>query len=279
MRSRSLTILLVACVLLAGCGADESMPTTTQQSAFEGNASAITFPDGASQQLILDGETVARGHVRGLATGNYAITVFENISIRDRRLQSQRTVRSRLDAEELLLTTEVPGNEESRVRYLDNTSLYSRTTANGTTTYDFETGNISFGLFHVQRTFGRTLILLLDLGTFEAVGTVTRDGRTLIEYNMTEAALASRRGNTTVDRAEGYVLLGQDGIVYDARIDIRGRERGSEFIANIEYAVTARENVSITRPDWLDRARNASASNETTPSNATGGQSSTSSSG
>lgn len=273
MRSRlSLTVVLVAVLALSGCSFLSGTPSNTTETTptFEGNASAIDFPDGADRNLILDSRQLVNGHVRAVAGSSYAIRAVENISIRGNRVNRNRTVTSVLPQDRLLLTIDVPGSEDGGVRYLDNRTLYARTTVDGDTEYSVNTTQVPFELFHARQTLNQPLVLLLEFGRFESVGTVTRDGQTLIEYTLADPSLNTERSrNVSVHTATGRVLVGQTGIIHFAHVDIQGQESGRSLFVEIEYEVTARQNASVTAPDWLERARNAT-NTSTTDTNTTG---------
>jgi hypothetical protein len=261
MRSRSsVTVVLVALVALSGCSFLSGPPsnaTSTETPTFTGNVSAVEFPDGTTRSGIVDSRTVVNGHVRAIAVSGYQVRSVENISIRGSRVNRRRSVTSSPTGERLLLTIDVPGTSQSGERYLDNRTLYSRTTLDGETDYGINRTEVPFELFHARQTLNQPLVLLLEFGDYEAVGTVTRDGRTLIEYRLTAASLnADRSQNATVDSASGRILVAEDGIVHFGEIDIRGQEAGRPLFVEIEYEVTDSQNATVTPPDWLDDARN-----------------------
>jgi hypothetical protein len=272
MRSRlSLAIVLVTLVALSGCSFLSGSPSnTTSTPTFAGNASAVDFPNGTNRNGITDSRQLVNGHVRAVASSSYAVRATENISIRGNSVTRHRQVTSDLSTDRILLTIDVPDSEDGGERYLDNRTLYARTTVDGETEYSINRTGVPFELFHSRQTLNRPLTLLFEFGRFEGVGTVTRYGRTLIEYRLVAPSLDRRQvQNASVESATGRLLVDQDGIVRFGHIDIQGRESGSPLIVEIEYEVTSRGNVSVTPPDWLARARNTTSS-ETQSENATG---------
>lgn len=271
MRSRlSLAVVLVALVALSGCSflPGPSSNATPDSSTFTGNASAIDFPDGTTQNGIADSRTVVDGHVRAIAESGYEIRSEENISIRGNRINRRRSVASSLTASRLLLTIDVPGTSREGDRYLDTQTLYARTVLDSGPEYEINTTDVPFEAFHARQTLTQPLVLLLEFGEYEVVGTVTRDGRTLIDYRLTSPSLNDRRSrNVTIDTATGRILVDQNGIVHFGQANIQGREAGRPLFVEIEYEVTDSQNATVTPPDWLEQAR--AATGRTTTSAAT----------
>ena len=250
---------LAALVVLSGCSwVQETPPATPNASAAEPPSDGIGIP---AHRL--------RNHTRSLTDTSYAVEMAINVSTNGTRIDRSFAVRS--DPSTETQVADLRDRESRTDRYVGNGTIYTRLRADGSTGYDvreFDRFNLSFASLHQRSVSTGRLAGVYQFGRFDESGTVTRDGRTLTEFELVETPLDD---NATVDTATGRVLVGQDGVVRLARIDITGTNDGDPFFVHTEYRVTATEDVRIDRPDWIEAARRNHRQNESATTGATTG--------
>jgi hypothetical protein len=237
---------LAALVVLSGCSWVQQTDTPTP--AAGPTEDGITVPTFRLEN-----------HSRALANTSYAVEMRINVSTNRTRLNRSFAVRSdRETARQLIELQEGPLRAD---RYVANGSIYTRSRVNGSVAYDnrsLGSGNDTFDAIHRRSVSADRLAGIYQFGEFNESGTVTREGRTLTEYELVETAIGD---NATVESASGRVLIDQNGAIRLARVDITGTQDGDPFFVHADYRVTATEAVTVRQPGWLDAARRNATAN------------------
>ncbi|UPM41782.1 DUF7537 family lipoprotein [Halocatena salina] len=98
--------------------------------------------------------------------------------------------------------------------------------------------------------------------SFEATGTVTRNGETLLRYNSTDIVdpktFFHTVGFSTMDSIESVnstLLIDEEGIIRQFTIMTTYRSDGKTQTGTISYRITNVDSTSVEKPDWVETAR------------------------
>lgn len=261
---RTVAVLAVAClVVLGGCtgtlggdgggNGDDAAPSTSPPRPTDG-----TYPPGVNENGIVDADALLSAHRSEMVRSGFVFT-FEHRQVDEYSNGStvvQIDASGEVRAEPVLagfrerVERSVPV-EETTGRWTNATGGYERTVAD-VTTYDRLYSNASRrDTTHYQ--MGR----MLDQGEWRVVD-VTHDG----EWVVMESEVDGQ--GVANDVVEGRLVVDGDGRIrrlnatslnseHDA--DVEGRVNHSRTVV---YEVTTVDNVTVTPPDWVSEARNAS---------------------
>ncbi|RXK51917.1 DUF7537 family lipoprotein [Halorientalis pallida] len=253
MRTDRIALVAVGLlVVLAGCsgspGGSGTDPAgngtdTLESPATDGDAgnAAGTASTGIENASALIAATDQR-----LATTDYALTqTLEQQAGGESLTVTQRT-RSSLTDERRLFVFDAT-SETNRLFLADGTQ-YIDAVSDGETTTRSAPLQGSFEARHEPEMLGggESLGGILRNGNYTDAGTVERDGRTLVRFELVEADRSRISG--TVTDASGEVLVGSDDVVYDASLRIELESGHLEQTFRIEHL----GDVTVERPDWVD---------------------------
>jgi hypothetical protein len=253
MRTDRLALVAVGLlVVLAGCsgspggsGTDPAGNGTDAPGSPTTDGSA-TSPAGNASTGIENASALVAATDQRLATTDYALTqTLEQQAGQESLTVTQRT-RSSLTDERRLFVFDA-SSETNRLFVADGTQ-YLDAVADGETTRRSGPLERSFEARHEPEMLGggESLGGILRNGNYTDAGTVERDGRTLVRFELVEADRSQISGSVT--DASGEVLVGEDGVVYDAALRI---ELESGYL-NQTFRIERLGDVTVERPDWVD---------------------------
>lgn len=273
-------VLLVACLLLAGCsattdtgpGTDPAPPasatapatTTSATTAPPGDAASSTtagatasddgLPPGVSASGVENVTALKRAHVRSVRSGGYreCSTLTANY-VETPEVDPGRIVLAyALDAD----------GEHDRSRLVQTgpatASRYLSTWGNGTARY----GNRTVVNYQGPTTvFTRTAIdgprglatlpeSVVDAGDYAVV---SRDDDRIVLRATTPSANASER--RSIESYRGRLVLAPDGRILDANATMTVNRSGRTVRQTLDFELRATDGVSVERPGWVDSAR------------------------
>lgn len=250
MRRKRIALVAVGLlVVLAGCsgspGGTGTDPATTGTDA-AGDAGTAEYPAGTAQSGIGNASALVAATDRRLATTDYALVQSLEQRGGGESLAVTRRARSSPDAERRRYVFDATG--ETNRRFVADGTVYFDAVSDGERTTGSEPLERPFAALHEPEMLdgGESLGGILRTGNYTAAGTVERDGRTLVRFELVEAD--RRRVSGTVTDANGTVLVGSDGVVYDAtlRIDLESGRWNQTF------RIERLGDVTVERPDWVD---------------------------
>jgi hypothetical protein len=261
MQRRGLAVVALGVVLVvAGCsglpgdaGTDPAPDDTEMDGAGTDPApddtetgGAGSDPTGTASTGIENASALVAATDQRLSTSDYALTqTLEQRGGGEPLVVTQRT-RSSLDDERRLFVFDA--NTETNRRFVADGTAYLDAVFDGERTTRSTPRQESFETVHRPEMLGGSESLggILRNGNYTAAGTVERDGRTLARFELVEAN-GSRISGTVTD-ASGEVLVGSDGVVYDAALRIE-LENG---LVNQTFRIEQLDDVTVDRPDWVD---------------------------
>ncbi|SEN11157.1 hypothetical protein SAMN05216388_1001394 [Halorientalis persicus] len=253
MRTDRLALVAVGLlVVLAGCsgspggsGTDPAGNGTDAPGSPVADGSA-TSPAGNASTGIENASALVAATDQRLATTDHAFTQTLEQQAGEESLTVTQRTRSSLTDERRLFVFDAT-SETNRIFVADGTQ-YLDAVADGETTTRRAPFEGSFEARHEPEMLGggESLGGILRSGNYTAAGTVERDGRRLARFELVEADRS--RISETVTDASGEVLVGSDGVVYDAALRI---ELESGYL-NQTFRIERLGDVTVERPDWVD---------------------------
>jgi len=247
MKRRGLAVVALGVLLvLAGCSgspADTGTDPTSNDTVTDGDG---PLPPGTASTGIENASALVAATDRRLSTSDHAIVQsIEQRGGGEPLVVTQRT-RSSLTDERRLFVFDAT-SETNHVFVADGTQ-YIDSVSDGETTTGSRPLDRPFAELHGPEMLGGSESLggILRNGNYTAAGTVERDGRSLARFELVEADRSRISG--TVTDASGEVLVGSDGVVYDAALRIE-LENG---LVNQTFRIEQLGDVTVDRPDWVD---------------------------
>lgn len=263
---RSLAILVVLAVVVAGCSAGGGGPPGTDEPGTPTETAAATetptAPEGPPYDTPLDSETVLRAHEAAIgAAGSYTfdteLSVTEegtNASVYERWHVEGDLVDDRIYLERNSTVS------ENRTVYADGVGEgYEPTVINGKQVYqrpdDWLTDPWRFATPEMAQ--------FLDGIDFTDEGTTTRDGETAYVYTARGASQFDEElldlpyyRNGTIRNATATLVIAESGAIrsFDYRIDGTDAE-GDTIVYAAPLSYERVGDTPVQEPAWLDEAR------------------------
>ncbi|WP_323192726.1 hypothetical protein [Halostella sp. PRR32] len=266
MNKRILGILaVVVLVSTAGCAGvlgsddDDGDDETTQKTV---GLDDVTYPDGAAEDGFDNATAVADTHRSALSNASYALELSQESAEGNQSQQYDYTVRSNNESKRMVgSTTSVQEMEGSNdpfeirsVLYENDTHQHRNVTRNGgSPQVSVRESRTPFAASHESQTNANLVQNLIAAGNYSATEAVQRNGTTLVRYELNEFN-GTAGSDLNVSNAEGYILVSEAGVVYEAQVSIEGTSGGTELSSAIEFEVTQVGDVTVERPSWVDDA-------------------------
>ena len=247
MRTDRLALVAVGLlVVLAGCSGSPGGTGPATDGTETGEAGTVEYPAGVTQSGIENASALIAATDQRLATTDYTLTQTLEQQAGEESLSVTQRTRSSLTDERRLFVFDAT-SETNRLFVADGTQ-YLDAVSDGETTSRSGPLERSFESLHEPEMLGggESLGGILRNGNYTAAGTVERDGRRLVRFELTEADRSRISGSVT--DASGEVLVGDDGVVYDAALRI---ELESGYL-NQTFRIEQLGDVTVERPDWVD---------------------------
>lgn len=257
MHRRTLVaVVLVLTVVLAGCqsggtateGAGTPAGTDTAAGPFDG----VSTPPGVDETGVTDVDALMAAHSSTLNGTSTTVGIEFRLTVNG----SGRQI--------ALRGKELPGSDRGwmEVSFQDGTGTYY--TADGTTYYrEVVNGSVDYGTTTAvsaipdRPRFGadervRTAVAVAE---WEPVGTVERDGRTLLEFRATEVdpPNVNTSGDATVD-SDGRLLVDQRGAIHHVSVNTTVENDRGTVEYGVRVSVTDVGSTTIEAPSWLENA-------------------------
>lgn len=254
-RRVALAVAVALATVLAGCSWVES--------ADPGGPQPVNTTNESDERGIPYDRLAA--HSDALRDRGYELRVDVRIETPDGTTNQSVAVVSDPTTERQLIRSAATNGTLSR--YVNGTRLYTRYVSNGTTRYgtsDLRARNVTFTsteggqIAFVNTVHGSSLRLrrlrtIYAFGKFEPDGNVTRNGDRYATFALTDVATGPNAA-VTLDHASGRIVIGPDGVIRNATIDVRGTQRGERFVYAVDYRITTVGDVTVQAPEWLDEA-------------------------
>ena len=251
-RTRTLTLLVVLAVALAGC-------TSVGPDAAE--TDTAVDPGGDEELSITD--TEQRLRAAGSFTTDWSYTVTDVDGTTTMVTDTHRVDLTTNRSYERFTTSGASGDSEVETYIADGTSYSRVSTAQG------EMYQLSENPPNVfESATGRSAAIHSDLeDDAQFTGTETYDGVTVSRYEFADAdawseynsdlstAAFSSTGNVTITDFEIAVLVDEDGVARFTTFTVSGEtDDGTEISAEWRYSVTDLGSTTVEEPGWLDEA-------------------------
>jgi hypothetical protein len=270
-------ILVVAVVALAGCSGGSPGATTTGAAGTDASSEAtpadgseqalqtsdeaiesFSYPEGASPDGIEDLDTLLTEHSDALSGSSFTLNGSTTLSASTDAESDSAPINYIVEydaADNEALTTLTGGERGTLTAYSDGSTKYFRIENESGTEYgtadpgdriaDTGPGNV---------TGEGVLRAILERGTFEATGVLTRDGTELVRYNLTE--LTTDQDIDVGERTfEGSLLIDSDGVIHEADISVSVEsESGFTFADESHVEFTDIGNTTVEEPSWTSDA-------------------------
>ncbi|RRJ28059.1 DUF7537 family lipoprotein [Halocatena pleomorpha] len=250
MKSFQCAVLLILVVGLAGCSGLSPSESTS-------------YPTGYNESGIVDPELAADQHATALSEhDNYT----ERMRITSPTLDGFVTTTIRTDTVENRSAAALEINNSGETfmdskMYHDGTKRYTNTQIDvyGDT---YATGNESLSSFQDSLVNTSQIDNWLANISFEAAGTVTRDGATLYRYNSTgvddpEAFFYTTEFVTidAIESVDSTLLVDEKGLIRVFEVTVTHSSDGETEEGTISYRVTDIDATAVEKPDWLGAAK------------------------
>lgn len=246
-------VAVASLLLLAGCSGSSGGGTTSPAGEVtDPDSAAVGQPVGTSDAGIENASALVAATGQRLAETDYAVRFGLRQESGSQQLNVTQRIRSSLDDERRRYRFDSSG--ETNVAFVADGTRYIQATSDGETTYTSRELGQPFADVHAVEMLdgAESLGGILRSGTFERAGTVKRDGRTLVRFDLT--AFEGAGEGTTVVEANATVLVGADGVVYSAARHVVLEEDGTTTRFDQTFRIEALGDVSVERPEWVDQA-------------------------
>ncbi|WP_139172803.1 DUF7537 family lipoprotein [Halopelagius longus] len=242
-RTSTVTVAVALLLVLSGCNALSDSPTAGSEWVSPSESLPEELPPGVSESGV---------DADALIDANRAALYGEGFALRTNSIGGDESVRATADRSRVRYDVNTSGPD--REVFLDGETMHVRTHRGNDT--DVRTAPRSKDAAAVPDSFVRDdrLAQFLRAADHEPVGTVERDGETLVVLEADESDLsADAFGDWNVSTFRSQVLVGSDGLVYEFRGAAEGTDAsGEEFRVAPRYSLEAVGNVSVERPAWAD---------------------------
>lgn len=265
------TVLLVACLLLAGCSGTTGTESTTAPITSSAATDAETpppptttdpattatgdLPPGISASGVENVTALKRAHVASLRDGGYRERTVVTATFADRPdgEPGRIALSYALDAD----------GEHDRSRTVQTGPMtanrYVATWGNGTVRYRNRTVLSARGS---STTFSRTAIdgprafatlpgQYVTLGDYEVAS--KNDGRVVLRATAASEN-ASDELHGSIETYEGRLVVAPDGRVLDANVTVVQNRSGRTIRQAVDFELQETDDVTVERPPWLDAA-------------------------
>lgn len=243
-------------VVLAGCAGSQSPNPADGDSTTTATLDDLEFPDGANETGIYNASALFAAHNDALAETGYELQL--DVTRRDANgshtVHEHSVVRSSVASGELARNDSRMENGHRRrtVSYTNDTSRYAKH-VDSEVTYEVGDPAANVSTLHRRNDANRVVKQLLALAEYRNATLVQQDGRTLVEYSLTEFADESAvSGNVT--NASGWVRVSPDGLVYAASLEYTTAADGREAYVSADLRFTEIGEVEVRTPDWVSDA-------------------------
>ena len=273
MRRVLLVMVVASMVVVAGCStgpSDTPEPTTdagdVTDAPGEGNGTDVPGDgDGNETDTPGDGQPpgVGDGQVNGTAISAAHYSILQNTSFRANvsvsggsdpiaftLFNGSGAAHIDIDPLDAEGTSEFYISEEFITNF-NSTATPPKTYSYGSTSEEFGvvfTYAIIFGLYPAQQ---------LEIGTFEANGTVTQNGEELTRLSATGVNETAAEeddffsGNRLLTDMSGEILVRSDGLVREMSLQQSFDDGETQ---NLSFALSGLGSTSAAEPDWIDEA-------------------------
>lgn len=262
-RNAILVVVVAALAATAGCTGGNGPGTATANNSTDGqtiepmeqlngseltNATSAAAEDGGSYTVETDSYVLTNSSLGQSEGVTNTTTRVDFAADRGIRVSNQTSFGS-------------PTGNGSIVVYTDGNTSYQRINSSRGVSYSVQTGT-GFQIQPVNTTaYTQNYTGLTDAFEYEANGTTTVDGTTVVRYdstNLTDASVfVGTNSNATVSNSSNTLYVDDDGVV--RRVDLSytvSSEAGSSRI-DLTSTLTDVGSTSVEEPGWLDEAQNS----------------------
>jgi hypothetical protein len=254
-------VALAALVVLAGCGALQGGPTAGPgDGGTTPDVSGVTFPPGVNGSGVTDVGALLAAHRTAMVDSGFVYR-FEHRMVTE--LPNNTTV-TEIDASgevraarNLTATRESIDREapdvETVEQWSNGTAGFQRVTPANTTFDRTEAPSRLVTTHHILRN-------LVARDTWNVTAVADDGSRIVLRSDNRTDTVGGREISDTVD---GRMVLDGDGRILQLTVTVENREYSEQqedsvfHTRTLDYDVTQVGNVSVSAPDWVDEARNA----------------------
>jgi hypothetical protein len=258
-RTAAIATLLAVSVMLAGCGFLGGQQTDVEETPDEATPTATPAPFGGAETPpgvgtdgVTDVDDLVAAHSAELNGTPLTVAFNSTLVVNGERQSSAFEAKVLPDQQRGWLRAEFADGEG--IYYTAGGTTYFREIVNGSVDYGTTDGVSAvperprFGLDDQVRTALRS-------ADWEPVGTVERDGETLLEFRATnvDPPDVDTSGNTTV-RSGGRLLVDQRGVVHHVSVSTTVENDRGTVRYVLEVETTDVGSTTVDEPSWLDNA-------------------------
>ncbi|WP_135821170.1 DUF7537 family lipoprotein [Halostella litorea] len=247
------TLLVAMLVLTAGCSAGGLLGGGDGN----GNGDSGSIEPYTDSGDELTGEMVNESHTSAIqSAGSY--TLESNVSLTGADSSLVQNAHGQVDLENdrqyAVQFASLFGNRTTYRYTADNTTYQRIVPEDGETQYQTsEGGQIANPSINTDN---------VDAFEWEQQGTETHEGVGVTRYEATGVAnytaLPTSPAEENVSDVSATLLVSEDGVMHEYRVDYTQEGSGSTQEISLRYAVTDVGSTTVEEPGWLDEARNSS---------------------
>ena len=281
-----LALVVVACVVLAGCGGAPT-DTTPTQTAVAGQTDSATTPTTepptadptttpGETRTALDGETLAASHRESLtersfeARFSFAVDLPDGTASIDERVVVDRTAGLALNDRATTLTNANGTRNVTTTRFTDlaDGTTYERLSGTGYATVYSDTDGDGTSTRPVNASdVGGSVVGAAASVEWTRVGQETLDGVAVTRYEAsgtdslrpfreeTEFGASAFERIDDVESANATLLVGADGVVRGFSLYADGTADGDPVSVALDVRFSNVGSATVDAPAWLDEAK------------------------
>lgn len=237
-------------------------PTPTSTPTPSSSVASFQFPDGASKSGIANREAIAEATIGELHTTTHDVTWRNRYGVDDKEKTVKYQLRTNNDSKRLFSHTEITyGSKSTEVaQFISYPDAYVKIIKETDTEFRSKILEESFDriLLNIltSRQYINTDVLADTLwgANFAASKVTERNHRPVIDYDFT-GLKGSSSGSTEIKDSKGDLLLDETGLMHHLFSWYKLESGGSVVPRWRELTVNALEEISISRPDWVEEAK------------------------
>ncbi|UPM41783.1 DUF7537 family lipoprotein [Halocatena salina] len=258
MRPFGCAVLLIVVVGLAGCSGHSPTEST------------ISHPTGYNESGIVDPELAADQHATALSKHD---SYTERINITSPILEGFVATTIRTDTVENRSSAALEINNSGETfmdskMYHDGTKRYTNSQMD-VYSDTYATGNESLSSFQEGLMNTSEIDNWLANISFEATGTVTRNGETLLQYNATDVDDPEAFFYTTefitidaIGSVDSTLLVDKEGLIRAFEVTVTYSSDGTTETGTVRYRVTDIDATTVDEPDWIQKLNTTVETND-----------------
>lgn len=253
--------LLALAVLLAGCqfgatGTETADPlatdTETTPTATPDPFGGVAHPPGVDESGVTDVDGLLEAHAAALADASVTVDTRFHLTV-DGSGQNV-SLRGETVPDGVRGWMEIELRDGVGTYYTEDGTTYYREVVDESVTYG-TTGAVSAVPERPRFGSDERIETAVESAEWEPVGSVERDGRTLVEFRATsvDPPDVNTTGDATVS-SDGRLLVAPDGVVHHVDVSTTVENENGTVRYGTSVSLSGVGSTTVERPDWYDQA-------------------------